>query len=215
MTLRTTLANIILLLTLALAAPADAFPVTYKIGPYSTGGYSASWLHTASGCPGTGPDTGDTLYMCGYATPVTGLLTGTLDAGVFSIDGGYLNIFGHNFNVGLSSLGGDFTNAAGDLLWFLNVDSFGTFSFESIAMGTGGPNHFGPDHFVLWGQNDDAYDCASLPYDSDAKKGCLPWGVDLYGERVSVPEPGTLALLGIGLLGIALATRRRPLAART
>ena len=204
------LAHCAILFALSVSANADSINVTYEIGPYSTGNYSASSLHTSSWCPGAGPDSGDTLYMCGYLmSPITGSVTGISDGGVLSINGGYLNIFGHNYNIGSSSLGGDFTNSAGDPLWFLEIDWFGTFYFESIAMGTGGPNYFGPDSFVLWGQNDDAYDCDDLPIATDKNLACAPWGIDLYGKRVPVPEPGTLALLGPGL-GFLAWRRRNP-----
>ena len=188
-------------------AQADPINVTYEIGPYSSGGYSASWLHTASGCTGEGPDSGDDLYMCGHVTPASGSIMGILDGGILTVTGGYLHMFGNNYAVTDGQLGGDFTDAGNNLLWFLDIDWFGTFYFESIDMGAGGPNHFYGDEFILWGQNDDAYRCGGLSYEEQKNMECSAWGIDLYAQQV--PEPGTLALLGIGLLAMTLVNRRR------
>ena len=102
------------------------------------------------------------------------------------------------------SLGGAFGDGTSDvtaLNWFLDVDSLGTFYFEDIGMGPNGPNTVTLDTLILWGQTLAAYNC--LPGQCTGR-----WGVDLFGARVTVPEPGTLALMGVGLLIFAL--RRRP-----
>lgn len=192
------------------AANATPIDVKYEIETYSSGGFSASWLHTASGCTGTGPDSDDTLYMCGgLTTPVTGYIKGSLDGDILSIVGGTLFMLGKDYDIKGGSLGGDFTNAVDDLLWYLDVEFFGTFYFENIAMGPGGPNSFDGQEFILWGQNDDAYHCVP-----DPSKGsyCNSWGIDLYAQRV--PEPGTLALISLGLFAFALTSLRRRVAAR-
>lgn len=210
------IASLALLLTALGSANADPIPVTFDIGPNPTDesdtGFSASWLHTVSGCPGEGPDSGATLFMCGFATPISGTISGWLDAGIFSVDGGTLNIFGGSFAVLSGSLGGAFTDGFGAPLWFLEISGFGTFIFESIDMGDDGPNHFTPREFWLWGQNSDAYRCAGTAnfahFQNDEQ--CFPWGIDLYGARNSVPEPATFALLCFGLLSLTAVRRLNP-----
>lgn len=194
------------LLCIVGAAQAAPIDVRYDIQTYSSGGFSASWIHSATGCAAEGPDSHDTLYMCGdFSVPVTGHIAGSLDNDVLTIEGGSLFVFGKNYEVFGGSLGSDFVNATGDLLWYLQVEYFGTFFFENIAMGPGGPNSFDGHEFVLWGQNDDAYGCAP---DADTKSYCTAFGIDLYAQRVS--EPGALTLLSIAaILTLSLRSRRR------
>ena len=199
-----------LTISTANATPID---VEYEIQTYSSGGFSASWLHSASGCAyHPGPDSGSTLYMCGdMKTPVTGNIVGTLDDGVLTVKSGSLSIFGKDYDVLGGSLGGHFSDATGELLWFLQIEWFGSFYFENIAM-TDGPNRFGAGEFILWGQNYDAYGCDNdTVAKSSTRSHCEAWGIDLYATRV--PEPGTLALIAIGLFAFAVTARRRPVAA--
>ena len=184
------------------SAIANPIPVTYDITDYSTSGFSASLLHGAEGCSSLGPN-GDRLYMCGSPhLDMFGNIDGSLEGGVLTITGGILNIGGTDYDVLGGSLGGNNP-------WTLSIEEFGEFLFEGFDMGTGRPNSFDGDTMILWGQNEDAYACN--PAESDCSQ-YNRWGMDLYGEaRVQVPEPGTLALFGIGLLGLALTSRRRKL----
>ena len=190
-------------------ASADPIPVTYEIGPYAASGYSASWLHAADGCGGTPTGgSGSTLYMCGSADAATGLLSGSFDAGILTITGGSLWVNGSEHLILSGSLGGAFTYGTGanTSSWFIELAGLGTFFFEGFDMGDGRPNEMSLDEFILWGQNLDAYQCA--PGNTE----CDRWGIDLYGHRVDVPEPGTLVLLSAGLFGMALMQRRRKVA---
>ena len=189
---------------LPLAAMADPIPVTYDIGQYGTGGYSASWVHSASGCEGIGPDTGMTLYMCGAALSTNGTIEGSLDGGVLTITGGTLNIGGTDYDVQGGMLGSLVDE------WRIQIENFGDFLFEGLVMGDGLPNFFDGSEMILWGQNLQAYICEPGNDSCSAVTGIDRWGIDLHGvARVQVPEPGTLALFGIGLLGLGLAKRRR------
>ena len=190
----------LLTLTMSGFALADPIPVTYEIGTYAEGGYSASWLHEATGCVTTG-SLGD-LFMCGAAQVLTGTLTGDLENGLLTNIGGVFYIGGESYNV-LGGQLGVFENAN---IWSITVESLGVFLFESLYMGDGMPNFFDGDQLILWGQNLHAYNCDPRFADCSSYSR---WGIDLYGHKVSVSEPGTLALLGIGLLGVGISRRRK------
>ena len=186
-------------------AQAMPIPATYEIDTYSNGSYSASWIHTATGCKTKGPNRLP-LYMCGKKLPsIKGTVSGLYyqDYNVLRITGGALHIGGDSYKVG----GGYLGTFTGNRIWSLKLQNFGHFFFENLKNKPGLPNYFGPDKFILWGQNLSAYFCGGHSYHK--RKKCGPrWGIDLYGKRTKVSEPGTLALLGIGLVALA-ATRRR------
>ena len=200
MSLRTTL----LAALAALPLSAAATPLTFEIESYNAGNFSASWIHSADGCYSDG------LYMCadwqnGFLMGITdGSLTGNYADGVFSDISGSFSLAGgwlgsSTLQLTGGSLGGD--------EWYLEYilgDLMDTFYFEQFSMGSGMPNAFSMDNFVLWGQNSAAY----------GEGNGVSLGIDLYGDAVDtpavdVPEPGTLLLLGAGLAGIGFTRRRR------
>ena len=140
---------------LGLASTASAVPVTYEIGSYSAGGYSASWVHGATGCtapsslPGGGP-----LYMCGDPIlPVTGIIEGDLIGGFLNVTGGSLLIDGLAYAVGGSGPPDFLASVFGAAFGGFEIEGFGYFIYEPFNMGPGMPNYFDGDEMILWGQN--------------------------------------------------------------
>ena len=182
---------------------ADPIEVSYEIGSYSTGGYSASWLHEATGCVSTGP-AGAPLYMCGARTDISGTINGMLDNGFLAVTGGMLNVGGTDHRIRGGNIG-DFDELVPGTAWNLRVRGLGNFLFEPLGMGPGSPNYFDGTTMILWGQNRPAYRCSPNEYCNGRDR----WGIDLYAKRVEVAEPATLALFGIGVLAMGLIRRRR------
>lgn len=192
--------SIVLLSLFSFAANAD--PITFEIEAYSEGNYSASWLHSADYCGGSGPTMMLPLCMGGNTLlSIFGSIEGNLVADVLTITGGQLSIGGNLHDV----TGGVLSAFVGLGTSEIEIDTYGTFVFENIGMGTGLPNYFDGEELILWGQNLDAYYCPTIT-------GCMEntgtWGIDLYGKSVSVPEPGTLTLFGLGLIGMGFARRK-------
>ena len=190
-----------LLLSL-LTAAAYADPIIFEIeSNYSAGGFQASYLHGSTGCRSAGPDSGETLYMCGNPLQsITGRIEGNLNGGQLQINGGSIQVGTASYDI-YSGVINPF--GTGDVSWFL-MEHYGQFMFENISMGTGKPNYFDGNTMILWGQNMWAYNF-DPGYFSDYRRG-----IDIVARKVTVPEPGTLSLLGLGLLGAALTRRRRP-----
>ena len=202
--------GVIAFVGLGLMASANATPVAYEIGSYSAGGYSASWVHGATGCSGTQSmlPGGSPLYMCGDPIlPVTGIIEGDLINGFLTVTGGSLLIDGISYAVGGGAFPPDFlTSVFGAAFGGFEIENFGYFIYEPFNMGPGMPNYFDGDEMILWGQNVAAYLCT--PDEADSCHFGPRWGIDIYGQRISVPEPGVLGLFGLGLLALG-ATRRR------
>ena len=56
--------------------------------------------------------------------------------------------------------------------------------------------------------SDSVFDSASLIFDNQNNNANDGWGIDNV-TLAKVPEPGTLALLGLGLAGLSMARRRQ------
>ncbi len=213
------------------AAPltAQAVPITYDIGPGSAPGFSGSWIHA-----GTTQMGNSGYYANGAKASLSGVLTLDMDnlanaSGSLSANGDFglgndmwtIDITGgssgtESFVGGLTDLLSlDYTiTAAGS-----NFSTMGTFYFATKDFNNntsdGGPNLITDDQLILWGNNWVNSTGAGIDgtgtSDRDAftLDGGFALGLDLYGEArdVPVPEPGVLAMLAMGLVGIGV--RRR------
>ena len=149
---------------------------------------------------------GDTIAAGGFA-PILSLFSATGNQDLLQIaqagaggscpsGAGIDAVSGFCFDVGVSAL-----LPAGDYLLALTQDNntpFGPF-FTDGFLQAGRGNFTGPDYLGVDGQ------CILV----DGSQRTCNWAVDLVlPDRVNVPEPGTLALLALGLITIAGLKRR-------
>lgn len=224
--------SISVVLTVAAAGYAKAATwIVTDVLQVSNGGFAASSFHDARGNEMTGSNLAGISGsgILGTYNDVTGALsisaTVTQSSNSFGMtltsSGGFL--FGSN----------DFLAAHGTLdLTFANVftlansatiaagstTEMGFMLGDVCCSGTADPNSFrqpggdaGERWMTLWGANN--FNVANGSYDFGSE---TTLGMDLRlrmerspGETVDVPEPAINAILGLGLLGLALARRRK------
>lgn len=192
-----------------------AGPISYDIGNGSSGGFSASWLHAATGAHSGG------FYMNGDKASIEGEITidwstGAASGSLFTDESdtdfgeGSGSAAGWILDItGGTTTGGTFANGA-DLLIALDYSlshadgsntTTGTFYFADHPF-AGDANSASPSEIYLWGNN--WFNDGTTP-----KPSTYALGIDLYGTGTPVPEPGILLLLGSGLLGMGLLRKQR------
>ena len=182
-----------LALTWCLTMTAQAVPVNFQ-GTVSGPTWNYSLVHTCatpSGCPGIFDWFTANQSISGIAD---------FEAGTLMANGHSYTTFGGNFY--MHSLHVNFDPQTGrsidGQMAFTYGGESGLFSFTDMNMGVWNsiaqPGDEGDFGAYLWG--------------GDANWGNQGLGVD-FVFTATVPEPGTVALLGLGLLGFAFTTRKK------
>lgn len=228
--MNTKIRSMCMAMALVVAAPltVQAVPVTYDIGSGTQPGFSGSWIHAATSQMGStgyyangiaarisGSLTID-FDMGGNATSASGLLSGTGDFGLGS-DTWTIDITGGSSSTAPTFIGGDSLLLSLDytLTSASNVSSSGTFYFADRDFNNntadGGPNLIAGNNLYLWGNNwinaNGAGDRDAFVTTGGIDGRNTALGMDLFGTVRDVPEPGILALLAIGLIGIGVKRR--------
>ena len=206
------------------AAPltTQAVPITYDIGSGSAPGFSGSWIHAGTTQMG---DSG--YYANGMATRINGSLTLDMDnlasaSGTMTANGDFgLGLGSDMWTLDITGGSSGTESFVGGLTDLLSIDytltagsgfsTMGTFYFVTKDFNNntsdGGPNLITDDQLILWGNNWVNTNGAEDRTAFTSVIGNHALGLDLYGEARSVPEPGVLAMLAMGLVGVGV--RRR------
>jgi hypothetical protein len=203
------------IMLLGLPGFASALTIKYRIGSYHSADFSASSLHKAGGCRSGGH------YTCGKTVHkiLSGFLRGDWDE---DLNGGTLSDISGKLSPRLSITDGEYSNTQGGWMNFkYGKKVLGTFYFAAGQV-AGPANAITDSVLYLRGQT-------WLP-GTPKPLGMQRFGLNLYGQGsqvpppktrpsvppqpVPTPEPGTVVLLGTGLLGtVGYLRRRRQLAA--
>lgn len=118
---------------------------------------------------------------------------------------------GFQYQIGVYTDASNYTILTSDTLFPVGSTYLSTYDFDWFALATGDYFLDGlPFHIDSFGTGADVTDVGAIEVviNSDGGTVAVDLAIDLVEKR-RVPEPGTLALLGIGLLGASLVARRK------
>lgn len=195
--------------------------VTYDIGNGGGSGFGASYLHAATNQMGSSG-----YFANGNKARIGGTLTfdlhdGTASGSLFVTESdtdfgqGSDNNWTLTFTGSAGPVAGMFQSGAVSSLLSLDYGLYnsgglfnsGTFYFADRNF-AGDANSIGPELY-LWGNNWVNTSGGTTERDALVANNGTPLGLDLYGKARSVPEPGMLALLAMGLVGFGVASRKK------
>jgi hypothetical protein len=110
-------------------------------------------------------------------------------------------------NAGWAWLGGSDGRIEGQWRWIDGPEAGSLFTYTAWASGE--PNNYGVENYVAtnWSAPGNWNDLA--PNNLDSYGGLTHYVVEYSGTSSNVPEPGSLALVGIALSGLGLASRKK------
>ena len=156
------------------------------------------------------------------SSPTPSIDLNSINASNIGVGGTFLDIFLTDTNfvlAGLASLGNFIGTIGGTtdgmVTWWLHIDDGNTPFAQTTQIGTG--TYGGPAFAAAFADVASVDGTFSLTLQVRINHNNLPnstipdlTSFDFRGIAVPVPEPGTILLLGVGLLGAALVRRHRP-----